>query len=203
MAEWVTNILSALIGAILALSVREFIEWLKRPNLKIDFEEKNNQKPFIINNISKEFNWEEGDKHLRIGVLNKGLSAALNCEAKLEISLSKTKTVESLIIPRWSRREPPIYVDNKDIYQPITINRMDTELLSIFHLLYSNKNTDNILRPSQNIVTGSYPQFSLQPNFTYKAKVTIFSSNAEPSTFSFTINWDGTVDGFDKAFRKD
>ena len=47
--SWGIPIISAFLGATIALIGREFIEWNKRPRLEIDFEDQFNEKPYIFN----------------------------------------------------------------------------------------------------------------------------------------------------------
>jgi len=219
--EWVIPLLTAIGGAAVALIGREIIEWYKRPKLEINFEEREGQKPYIPDYNNWEVMHPAGEtqriKFLRLLVHNKGKRPAMDCEAKLEIVVDEARSTPNKVALHWSRRDPalysdygdrgiPISVDTRKIYAPINLNIEDKEPVDVLSLPYSFStlpNTDPSPRFPKHIESVSFRQLQLNAKTNYFAKVTIYSSNAMPKSFKFKINWDGTIEGFDKAFTKD
>lgn len=212
MSDWVSNLISALGGAIIALIGKEYLEWLKRPKLKIDFEEKDNKKIYISNINSQEWHSERGIKEggrkiLRIYVKNIGLSVAYNCTAKIELNNLDDKRLDSSVRLGWIPTEIPTHeikelMGSARLTESIILKRNDIEYLDFFHLKYYRDQPDSGFHLEQRIGIMPFGMIGIQPNIRYKVKVTIFSTNAKPTDFNFNIYWDGTLDGFDKAFSK-
>jgi hypothetical protein len=213
MESWVIPLITAIGGAGVALIGREFIEWSKRPNLNIDFEERAGQKPYTPD-YNNEAMQTAGDVHriryLRLKVRNKGKKPAMDCEAKLEISVESGET--NKVALHWSRRDPALYsksryivessADPEKIFAPINLNIDDEETVDVLCLRYyysALANTDHSPH-FPNIESVSLRQLELSANITFFAKVTIYSSNTIPKSFKFKMNWDGTLEGFSKAF---
>jgi hypothetical protein len=205
MEEWNISIFSALFAAILTLCIREFIEWLKSPRLRIDFERSKNEYPLIqdyndesmIATVDTTFRIQ----YLRLVVSNKGNSTANDCEAKLELRPTKRKDryIKSL---HWSKRDPRIYESLDQIYSPISLNRNDEETVDILQLQYSHKSSEPEPRPNLHIDTVSPSALWLYKDEEYYIKITIYASNTTSQPFYFKVNWDGTVEGFSKAFKQ-
>lgn len=220
MESWVIPVLTAIGGAAVALIGRESIEWFKRPRLSIDFEEREGQKPYIPD-YNDESMHSAGDtyrvKYLRLIVHNKGKKPAMDCEAKLEIILDEARNMPYNVALHWSRRDPALYseyleggilssIDNEKVFAPISLNINDKETVDVFRLPYSFStvpNADHSPRFLSVIESASLRQLQLQPKTMYQCKVTVYSSNTSPKSFKYKLNWDGTLDGFSRAFTKD
>jgi hypothetical protein len=221
--EWVIPLLTAIGGALVAIIIRESIEWYRRPRLKIDFEKRAGQIPYITDlHDSSEYKGEERTsriKYFRIKVSNEGKKPAMNCEAKLEIT---TNTEDDLfsnkVALHWTRNDPKLYseyryFDEHDMwahadksFAPISLNINDEENIDVLRLTYSLStlpDTDTSPRPESDMESVSLRQLVLQPKTIYQCKVTVYASNTTPKSFKFKVNWDGTVEGFGKAFTKD
>jgi hypothetical protein len=212
MDSWIINLISALGGALIALIGKEYLEWLKRPKLRAYFEEKNNKKIYISNISLQEWHSERGikeggKKFLRICVKNDGLSVAYNCKAKVELYNLDEKKLDGVARLGWTPSENLLHefeevIGSVTLIDSITLNRKDTEYLDFFHLKYFKDQPDSDYQLEQRIGIMPSRIISLQANIRYKVKVIIFSSNAKPSDFIFNIYWDGTLEGFEKAFTK-
>jgi len=216
MGSWVINIIYAIGGAVVALIGRELIEWFRRPRFEIDFEEREGKKPYIPD-YNDEGMQSAGNtyriKYLRLIVRNKGKKPAMDCEAKLGLSVGSESKEISKVALHWSRRDPALYskyryisdasADPEKIFAPISLNVNDEEPVDVLSLSYSYStipDTDHSPRFPPYIESASLRQLELHANTTYSAKVTIYSSNTMPKSFKFKVNWDGTLEGFDKAF---
>jgi len=225
MEVWVIPLLAAIGGATIALIGKELIEWYKRPRLEIDFEKREGQSPYILD-LNDETRAEAGQTHrvkyLRLRVCNKGRKPAMNCEAKLEITKITINEIESDIAStkvalHWSRHDPILYsrdgdistglLDNAEkVFAPIDLNISDDEPVDVLRLPYSFStlpNTNHSPNPYPFIESASLRQLRLQPNWSYQCKVTVYASTATPKSFKFKVNWDGKVDGFNKAITRD
>jgi len=214
---WVIPLLTAIGGAAIALLGGVLISWLRRPKLAIDFEERGGMKPYLIEQndyigvVIRRASFSR-TKFLRLRVSNKGKQPARNCEAKLNLTVADEKAPISTTYLHWARRDLLLYTKNMDISQPVTdyekayapidINRNDTEYLEVLRMNYwyaGNKMPENI-KP-EGLESASIPIIALvlQPNVTYKLKVTIFSNNAAPASKGIKLTWDGTIKGFDSG----
>ena len=153
MDSWLINLLSAIGGAGIALLGKEFIEWLKRPRLEIDFEESKGEKPHIadFNDYISAATGGSGNtyrvKYLRLKVNNKRKLPAFNCEAKLEITHTDKHPVYSdSKILHWARRHDLLYTTGLDAktpvqdieksYSPVDINSNNFEFLEVLKIQY-------------------------------------------------------------------
>jgi hypothetical protein len=214
METWVIPLITAIGGAVVALIGREVIEWYKRPNLNIDFEERAGQKPYTpdYNDWSMQTTGEiHKIKYLRLIVHNRGKKPAMDCEAKLEISVEGGEI--NKVALHWARRDPALYsksryieeslADPERVFAPISLNIDDKEPVDVLSLSYHYStlaNTDHSPHFVSHLESASLRQLQLEENITYSAKVTIYSSNTMPKSFKFKVNWDGTLEGFNKAF---
>jgi hypothetical protein len=207
---WVIPLFTALGGAAVALIGKEAIELYKRPRLLIDFEKSGQEYPFI-QNYNDEYYSDEGIKsttditfrilYLRLIVSNKGHSTANDCEAKLELRSTQRKARYRKSL-HWSKRDPRIYKSLDKIYAPINLNKNDEETVDILKLPYSHKSSDPEPRPYPHIETVSPSALWLYKDEEYYVKITIYASNTTSQPFYFRVNWNGTIDGFHKAFKK-
>lgn len=204
MESWVVPVLTAIGGAAVALIGRESIEWFKRPRLSIDFERSKDAYP-----LTADYN-DESIKaagtsfrivFLRLNVRNKGQTTAYDCDAKMELIETRRKDHYRKSL-HWSKRDPRLYDSLDQIYSPINLNRNDEETVDVLQLKYSYTNTDPQRRPSPDIETVSLGILQLQSNIDFFIKVTIYARNTTSKLFYFKVNWDGTIDGFNKAFTK-
>lgn len=219
MPEWFISLISVIVGAAIGIGGTELVQFLKRPKLKIDFEERDGKKPYIVD-FNDESLHSAGNtykaKYLRLMVRNKGKKPAIGCEAKLEIVIDEAKNTPYNVALHWSRRDPALYSDyleggilastnNEKVFAPISLNINDKETVDVFRLPYSFStvpNTDLTPRFVRVIESASLRQLQLQPNTKYQCKVTIYSSNTNPKSFKYQLQWDGTLDGFGNAFVK-
>lgn len=202
---WVIPLLTAIGGAAVALIGKEVIEFFKRPRLEIDFEKRGQEYPLIedyndesmIGGLDTTFRI----LYLRLVVSNKGNSTANDCEAKLELRPTKRKDqyIKSL---HWSKRDPRIYETLDQVYSPINLNKNDEETIDILKLQYSHKSSEPEPKPHPYIETVSPSALWLYKDEEYYIKTTIYASNTTSQPFYFKVNWDGTVEGFSKAFKK-
>jgi hypothetical protein len=216
---WSNPIIAAILGAAVALIGREVVDWFKRPRLKIDFEEREGQKPYITD-FNDEMGFASGltfrVRYLRLRIRNNGRKPAMNCESKLEVVLKEAPNSIDKVALHWSRRNPALYseygeggvllsIDNEKVFAPIDLNINDEETVDVFRLRYSfstTPDTDRTPKIYPHIESVSLWQLQLQPNTTYNCKVTAYASNTIPKSFEFKVNWAGTLDGFNKAFTK-
>lgn len=211
MPDWAIALISVVVGAAVALIGSELIEWYKRPRLEINFEEKQGQKPYIpdYNDNTKQLaGIVHKIKYLRLVARNKGKKPAINCEAKLELAAKNESKELNKVALHWSRNDPLLYSQNntEKIFAPISLNINDEEIVDVLRLSYSFScmpDADHTPNSSPFIESTSLRQLQLHPKATYKCKVTIYSSNANPKAFKFKVSWDGTLEGFNRAFTKD
>ncbi|MCK4829699.1 hypothetical protein KA005_78975 [bacterium] len=219
MPEWLISLISVIVGAAIGIGGTELVQFLKRPRLEIDFEEKEKQKPYI-----PDFNDESVSasgitfrvRYLRLRIRNIGKKPATDCEPKLEIFIENEVEPASKTTLHWSRRDPALYsnygeggallsVEPEKVYAPISLNINDEETVDVFRLQYSfstTPNTDLTPRGYPHIESISLRQLVIQSNSSYHCKVTVYASNAIPKSFSFITCWDGTLKGFNKAFAE-
>ena len=219
MPDWLISLLSVIVGAGIGIGGAELVQWWKRPKLEIDFEEKEGKKPYIPD-YNDESMHSAGDtyriKYLRLIVRNKGRKPAMGCEAKLELFPDGAQHATAKVALHWSRHDPKLYSkyeegilvsqDREKVFAPISLNIDDEETVDVFKLPYffsTIPDTDHTPRFLKIIESASFRQLQLQPKTTYQCKVTIYSSNANPKAFKFRCKWDGTIEGFNKAFTKD
>lgn len=201
MPDWAIAILIAVLTAAATLLLRESVEWLRRPNLKIDFEERDGHKPYILDLFLERQGLDKSNKakFLRLNVRNTGRKPAMDCEAKMVIVTEGTRETFAPSM-HWARRDPPLYKTPDQIYAPIHLNRKDEEPLDIFKLPYCPE--EHGLGPGVCIGSMSYREFPFKRNITYLLKVTVYASNTISKPFTFRLCWDGTLEGFDKAVSK-
>ncbi|MCJ7426601.1 MAG: hypothetical protein MUO17_05685 [Dehalococcoidales bacterium] len=201
---WWIPIISAFVGASIALIGKEIFEWYKRPRLVIDFERSKDEYP-LIEDYNDESTKAAGTsfriKFLRLIALNKGKTTAYDCDAKMELIETRRKTHYRKSL-HWSKRDPRIYKSLDQIYSPINLNRNDEEPVDVLQLQYSSTTTDPQPRPHLYIETVSPAVLQLQSNMDFFIKVTIYARNTTSKPFYFKVNWDGTIEGFNKAFTK-
>jgi hypothetical protein len=219
MPEWLISLISVIVGAAIGIGGTELVQFLKRPKLEIDFEKRGKQKPYI-----PDYNDETLSasgltfrvRYLRLIIRNIGKTPALDCEPKLEIFVENENEPASKTILHWSRRDPALYsqygegrtllsVEPEKVYAQISLNLNDEETVDVFRLGYSFStipNTDLTPRAYPQIESVSLRQLVVYPKSKYHCKVTVYASNTKPKSFEFKVNWDGTLDGFNKAFTK-
>jgi hypothetical protein len=215
MVDWVTNLFSALGGAIIALVGRELIDWFKRPRLTIDFESIRDEKPYPIQQDleTKRSDIATGLNLIRFEIRNKGQRAALNCNVKLETFNEKYLYYSSNDLLPYSLRDNLEYPETVDellrkyeenqAFNPVTINRGEKINVDFCYLItwfYSNEKFDYKVHAKDFIqqTTKSKPIIvgGVKENF----RVTVYSNNTKPKSLKFSVNWDGTSAGFSKAF---
>ena len=204
MESWIINLLSAIGGAVIALIGRESIEWFKRPRLSIDFERSKDEYPLTVdyNDESlKAIGTSFRIVFLRLNVINKGKTTAYDCDAKMELieTRQKNRYRKSL---HWSKRDQRIYQSLDQIYSPINLNRNDEETVDVLQLSYSYTNSDPQPIPNPHIETVSPGVLQLGRDIVFFIKVIIYARNTTSRPFYFKVNWDGTIEGFNKAFTK-
>ncbi len=198
---WVVPIIAAFLGAAVALIGRKLIEWYERPRFTIDFEEHDRQKPYTLDLIigPQVSNQPSKGKFLRLVVHNSGRKPAMDCEAKMVITKEESKETHTPVL-HWARRDPIIYGTPERIYAPVHVNRADEEPLDLFRLPYE---PGRPIAPGAHIESFSARPYEFERNVTYRIKVTVYASNTVSKPFAFKLHWDGTLEGFDKAFTKD
>ncbi|MBI4303948.1 MAG: hypothetical protein HY665_06380 [Chloroflexi bacterium] len=214
LTSWGVPIVAALLGAVAALIGREFVEWSKRPKLQLDFEARDEIKPYIIEQNDDVEAARRGanakTKCLRLRVYNKGKQVATNCEAKISVNVGNNKNAPvSTSYLHWARRDYLLYTRNMEIsdpitdfekaYAPIDINRDDMEYLEVLRMGYWYKSSSVPSNTKPEFVgSASIPAIALrlQSDTAYGFRVTVFSSNATPVSRDFQVKWDGSIDGF-------
>jgi len=212
--SWWALLVSAFGGAILTLIGSWFVEWIKRPKLKIDFEERQGIKPYIIElddhiGIVIHRASSSRNKYLRLRVKNVGRQLAKRCEAKISIEVAEKNAQVSNSYLHWARRDLLLYTTGLDIsqpktsyekaFEPIDINRGEEEYLEVLKMnyWYTGNRLPDTIKPD--FESSSIPDIALiiQPNTKYVIKVTVYSSNAKPVCKNFFLEkWDGTINGF-------
>jgi hypothetical protein len=169
--------------------------------LVIDFEEYDNQKPYILDLFMGRMDLTKSNraKFLRLIVRNIGRSPAMDCEAKMVILKDGKKEIFAPSM-HWARRDPILHETIDQIYAPIHLNRSDEESLDILTLTYHPEESE--LGPGACIESMSHKAFTFERNTTYSLKVTIYANNTVSKPLIFTLRWDGTLKGFDNAVQK-
>ena len=198
MPEWVIPFLTAIGGAAIAITIRESIEWCRRPKLEINFEAWSGANPRLADFSlgEKVMGIMDRSRYLRLLIHNTGRKLALDCEAKVVVcdKEDNDSAVQSL---HWSRRDPRIYKTLDQIYAPIPLNPRDNELLDVLELNYQvDIDTNELMNLPENrcIETISPYSIMLEKDKIYSLEVTIFASNATSKPFRFKIHWDGTIE---------
>ncbi len=185
------TLLAAVLGSVATLAGSALISQYQRPHLSVDFKSQNGVKPYLDVLGSGVDGGGTLIKYLRLVVDNDGRSPANGCEAKLTWKESGIKQPFQ-VIPHWVRLEPVTATLNyRDIYSPITVNTKDAEEIDLLRLVQGQAE----------IRTYSFKEATIKPKTAYNLTVTVFSSNSNPCTLRFSINWDGTWDGFNKSIE--
>jgi hypothetical protein len=154
MPEWLISLVSVVVGAAIGIGGTKLVQFLKRPKLVIDFEEKAGKKPYVpdYNNESMtSAGYTHRIKCLRLIVHNKGHKPAIDCEAKLEVYVEEAGEDIHTITLHWSRRDPALYseygeggvlvsTNQEKVYTPISLNIHDREPVDVFQLPYHISN---------------------------------------------------------------
>lgn len=183
-------LVSALLGALAAVVLREAFIWIWRPRLKVDFEEFGGRKPYVnqLHETSGETMFPQSPptlaRYLRLRVVNDGGRAADGCEAKLEVRRDGTLD-PAVFILHWARRDAGIFKEPDQYFAAVTINRGGSEALDLLRLAQA----------AQQIGSVSTHTFWFEPNVRYDLTVVITAANAAPRTFRLFLLWDGTWDG--------
>ena len=195
------SLVAGIIGAISALLLREGLEWLRQPKLKVDFEECDGLKPYVLDQFwgLRVAGKTSKAKFLRLSVRNAGRKPAMNCEAKMVVLKARKKEPLTPLI-HWSRRDPAVYETLDQIYAPIHLNKSDEETLDLLILPYYPEDAD--LGPGATIHTLSPKEYRFERNVTYHIRVTVYASNTISKPYALKLYWDGTLDGFHKAVQK-
>jgi hypothetical protein len=199
MSQLITIIISAFSGAAAVLICRELIAWYRRPRLVVDFERTKNEYP-LTQNYNDAIMGGNGTSFriifLHLNVINKGKTTAYDCEAKMDLIATKSNN-KSRAPLHWSKLSPAMYKSIEQLYTPINLNRNDNEIIDVLRLQYINLDSDPL-----HIETYSPSGFWLSSNQDYYVKVTVYARNTTSQPFCFKVNWDGTIQGFSKAFTK-
>ena len=201
MPHWAIALLSAAAASVLTTLFREVVACLRQPKLKLDFEECDGRKPYVLDQF-----WglriagkTSKVKFLRLNVRNDGRKPALNCEAKMVVLKAEKKEPLKPLI-HWSRRDPAVYKTLDQIYAPIHLNKRDEETLDLLIPPYYPE--DQGIGPGATIQTLSPKEYHFQRNVNYQIEVTVYASNTISKMFALKLCWDGTLEGFDKAVEK-
>ncbi len=218
MQEWLISLISVVVGAAIGVGVRELVQWCKRPRLEIDFDKFPRAD---WNDYEAQGEGYHGNqavykaKFLRLAVTNKGKSPALNCEARLRL---KTK-LDAYISPvHWTKRDPILYRRFEDgkkvleldkIFVPIDISSKNSETLDLIKFPYwfsiaPDPDADHSPKRDTQYISLVTPLNNLMlfSDDEYFIEVTVYAHNAKATNFEFRCKWDGTVEGFEKAFTK-
>lgn len=219
MPEWLISLISVIVGSIIGITGTELLQWWKRPKFKIDFEEGEGRKPWTPD-YNSDYTLAAGDinrtRYFRLAVRNIGKKPAMNCEAKIETSFDIENTITRVVTAlHWSRRDPALYWKSgtsklgfsenvsEKVFAPIDLNIDDQETVDVFRLPYHFSTLPRVNHTPQfinSIESVSLRPIVLQPNTTYNCKVTVYATNTNPESFTFQVSWDGTLEGFNKAF---
>lgn len=202
MPEWVIATLSAFV----ALILREGYEWFRRPRIKTDFESWIGINPWLVDFSlgEKVMGIMDKSRCLRLRIHNAGKKPALDCEAKVEVydKDGGDSAVQSL---HWTRRDPRLYKTLDQIYAPIHLNPKDNELLDVLELNYRvDIDTNEVMNIPEDSCLETLSPYSimLKRGKVYQLTITIYASNTVSKPFVFSVFWDGTLEGFDKAVSK-
>ena len=216
-AKMALIITSVVVGAAIGIGGTELIQWWKRPRLEIDLD--------IFPNLDfNDYEAQTEDYHgnqavykakfLRLVVKNKGKSAALNCEAKL--TLKHASEIHTGLL-HWTKRDPILYrrfedgkkiLDLDKIFAPIDISRSNNETLDVIKFPYWYSTAPNADHSGKRDTTSIYlpPPLNnliILSDDDYYFEVTVYARNANAEDFKFHCKWDGTIEGFNRAFTKD
>ena len=217
MPEWVIPLLTAIGGAAVALIGREFIEWCRRPKLEMDFD---TFPDMDFNDYEAQAEGYHGGqavykaKFLRLVVKNKGKNTALKCEAKL-LLINDDRKYSSPV--HWTKRDPILYqrfengkkvLELDKIFAPIDISRSNSETLEVIKFPYWYSiamNADHSSKRDIQYISLPPPlnNLMLLSDEKYTFEITVYAHNAKAVNFKFHCKWDGTIEGFDKAFTRD
>ena len=123
----------------------------------------------------------------------------MDCEGKIVIFKVGTNDVYRQSL-HWARRDPAIFNNLDQVFSPVNLNRNDEEPLDIFVLKYFLE--DKELGPGACIESVSPRIIRLERNIKYNVGITVYTSNTVPKFFTFKLYWDGTLEGYNKAFSK-
>jgi len=192
------NLVSALIGALAAVILREGFIWIWRPRLEVDFEEFGGKKPYVhqFTETGSSMMFQQvpprAIRVLRLRVHDGGGRAAEACEAKLEVRRDGALD-PAVFILHWARRDPRIFKELDQVYAPVTINRGGSEALDVLRLAESSQRIESI----------STQTFWFEPNVKYELTVVITSANAGPVAFRMMLEWDGAWDGLGSSVARE
>jgi hypothetical protein len=185
------TVLAALGGAAASQAVSVVWAWLRAPAFDLDFENFGTKKPYVHQLLDTSNSAQPVlTRFFRLKVSNAGNEAAHNCEAKLEVW--KDGVLDpAIVLLHWARRDPAIYTSLETAYASVTINRDGREAVDV------------LTHVQGSLVIQSYSPraFSFNAHQNYDLRVTVSGSNVGPKTFAFSLNWDGTWDGFDTSLR--
>jgi len=216
MPEWLISLISVVVGAAIGVGVKELVQWCKRPRLEIDFDKfpRADWNDYEARDAAYHGNQTDYKvKFLRLTVTNKGKSPALSCEARLVL---KTK-LDSYTSPvHWTKRDPILYrrfengkkvLELDKIFVPIDISSKKSETLDVIRFPYwfhTAPNADHSSKRDTQYISLVTPLDNLMLflDDEYFIEVTVYAHNAKATNFEFRCKWDGTVEGFEKAFTK-
>ena len=216
MPEWLISLISVIVGAAIGIGGKELVQWCKRPKLEINFDI---FPDLDFNDYEAQARGYHGNqavykaKYLRLVVKNKGKSTALNCEAKLVLIINDNKYSSPV---HWSKRDPILHqrfengekvLELDKIFAPIDISRGNCETLELIKLPYWYSiapNADHSFKRDTDCISLPPPlnHLLIFSDENYDFEVTIYANNANAESFKFHCKWDGTLEGFEKAFTK-
>ena len=196
-ASWAVPALAGFVGATIAVLIREFIGWCRRPKLRIGFEAHGPEKSRVLDLPIP--NSTGRAKFLRVTVRNLGRSPAGDSEGKMVIDRQRN-TEAHIPVLHWARRNEAVYVTPERIYAPVHINRSDEEPLDLLRLSYE---PGQPLDAQACIESVSAPPYEFERDTPYDLRVTVYARNAVSKPFGLKVKWNGTVEGFEEAFTEE
>ena len=215
MDSWVAGIAGALggaIGGLIGFFLAQFSGYVRRPRLRVDFEDYASRKPYVHNlevlENPVEATMRPGSKKyglfLRLNVSNDGGSPAMHCEARVVVYQAKSGTWEREPWSgplHWTIRDPLVYREPEKQYAPIHLNpKAPPEALDVLGLLYTSEASEDDREVEQtsvgSLTTISHRPHVLTPNQDYGLEITVSANNSAGEPFPFRLTWDGTLESF-------
>jgi len=200
MCEWEWNIANFIvqflvaIGTLGAVIVALFPEMLKKPKLKIEFQQ---TEPYCRKTTLVSSPTQILAYWIRIAVKNEGKKVAKNCEGKL-VEITEIRDEKNIpfqpfdpAILRWAS-----YPDFTDL-RPVDINREEYEYLNVVYTVEPGESETQKNAEGQAFIctdTRRRGMVGSLPVGRYALTLTIYGENADPVSKKFALLWNGKWD---------
>ena len=205
-------------GAIIGASVRIFRDWYRRPKLEIKLTS-SKSKTLVFERLVEKgssgdwipkwggnpvYQYDKFARDISLTVRNNGKTPAEDCKASMTIFEDGDK-VHKPINMGWRRNAPILFQEleqgerMRKRTQAVDINRNDEEELDLIRQTYEILQEGPRIQNKELSTHESFRNHKFDLDKEYKLKVTITSSNAEPETSWYRLNWNGQLAGETKG----